>query len=108
MFIINADNSIKLTRGDTARFNVPLKLESGEEYAMQPGDTLTFSMKKSKSDTEYAVRKVVTGTNEFHLEPKDTKGLNFGKHKYDVELTTESGDNYTVISYCTFTIAEEV
>lgn len=108
MLIVNSDNSIELTRGDTARLVVPLVLEDGEEYTMQPDDMLTLSLKKNKSDAECALQKVVTGTNEFHLEPKDTKGLDFYKYKYDVQLGTAAGDIYTVIPYNTFTITAEV
>jgi hypothetical protein len=108
MLIVHSDNSIELTRGDTARLVIPLELEGGEDYTMQPDDVLTLSLKRSKRDAECALQKVVTGTNEFHIEPKDTKGLDFYKYKYDVQLTTASGDNYTVIPYNIFKITAEV
>lgn len=108
MLIVNSDNSIELTRGDTARLVIPLELVDGEEYSMQPDDVLTLSLKRRKSDAECALQKVVTGINEFHIEPKDTKRLDFFRYKYDVQLTTAAGDNYTVVPYNTFTITPEV
>ena len=50
----------------------------------------------------------MTGSNQFHIEPEDTKFLSFGKYLYDVELTTASGDVYTVIVPTTFEVLKEV
>lgn len=103
------DNSVELTRGDTARLKVTVTNDNdGEEYTVQSGDTLTLSIKKKTKDSEALVAKTIKGSSIFHIEPKDTSGLPFGSYVYDVELTTAEGDVYTVITPSNFKITEEV
>jgi len=102
-------SNIKMTRGDTVYLTIPLKLSTGAEaYEMQPGDTLTLSVKRCTRDDEYLLQKVVDGDNTIHIEPIDTSSLPFGKFKYDVELVTSDGDVFTVIPSSTFELLEEV
>ena len=109
MLRIGSDGSIRLTRGDTARLNVSITNEANSnDYVLQPDDTLTMTVKKTISDAEPAIQKILTGTNAFHIEPKDTAGLEFGKYIYDVQLSTGSGDVYTVIEPTSFEIMQEV
>ena len=109
MLHIEFDGSVKLTRGDTARFTIDLTNDAdGSAYVMQSGDTLTLTIKKNTTDAEPLVQKVLTVSATFHIEPKDTAHLKFGKYKYDVELNTESGDVYTVIEPKKFEILQEV
>lgn len=108
MLIVNSDNSIELTRGDTARLAVTLAQEDGKAYEVQPGDILTLSLKKSVNDTKIAMQKTITGGNVFYIQPEDTEGLEFAKYKYDVQLTTEAGEVYTVITPSVFAITAEV
>ena len=100
-------NTIRLTRGDTAYLEFPLKTEVGE-YVMVSNDTLTLSVKKNTKDTEYIFQKVITGTNTFHIEPNDTTDLSFGKYTYDVQINTADGDVFTVIPPSTFEVLNEV
>lgn len=102
------DNSIELTRGDTARLSVDVTDDDGELYEVQSHDTLTLSIKKKVKDSEALVSKTIIGSTTFHIEPKDTSGLPFGKYVYDVQITTAEGDVYTVITPSEFKIAEEV
>lgn len=47
MLYVLDDGTIRLTRGDTARFTVPITNETnGEEYTMQSGDILQLTVKK--------------------------------------------------------------
>lgn len=109
MLNIAEDGTIRLTRGDTARFTVAITNETNaNEYVMQPGDTLAFTIRKNVNDNEPLLQKVLTGTNTFHIEPKDTATFQFGDYKYDVQLTTAGGDVYTVIAPSIFEIMEEV
>jgi hypothetical protein len=101
-------NTISLTRGDTAYLTVPITSALGEEYTLSAKDTLTLSVKKNTSDTEYLFQKVLTGTNVFHIEPQDTASIPFGMYKYDIQLNTANGDVYTIIDVSTFVILEEV
>lgn len=108
MLEVLPDNTIKLTRGDTARFTVPIRYETGEPYTVQEGDKFVFAVKMTGYDVEPRIRKEFIGGNELKLDPKDTKMLPFGEHKYDVELTTADGEVYTVINNADFILLEEV
>ena len=109
MLRIGSDGAVELTRGDTARLTVTITNETdGKEYVMQSGDTLAFTVKQNAEAADLSIQKVVQGSNTFHIEPKDTAHLKFGKYKYDVQLTTASGDVYTVVEPTDFKIAQEV
>ena len=109
MLYLLENGTIQLTRGDTARFAVTIKNDcTGEDYEIQPDDVLRLTLRKSVTDGQPAVEKVVTGANSFRLRPEDTKSLAFGRYLYDVELTTATGDVYTVIVPTTFEVLKEV
>ena len=103
------DKTIKLTRGDTARLTVPIiNLANNGEYTMESGDILYFTVKKTAKDSDFLFQKSVTGSNSIHIKPEDTANLSFGKYKYDVQLTTATGDVYTVIEPSAFEVMEEI
>ena len=108
MLKVYADGSIELTRGDTAYLEISITDSEGNPYEMQPNDTLTLSVKKSENDAAPAFQKTIQGHTSFHIEPEDTAGLAFGKYKYDVQITTEIGDVFTVLGPETFEILSEV
>lgn len=109
MLYVNEDNSIQLTRGDTARISVSIINDMTDtEYEMTESSKLTLTIKKHETDSQPLVKKVLTGSTNFHILPSDTKKLSFGKYVYDVELVTESGDVYTIIGPSTFEILKEV
>lgn len=109
MLYIEKDGSIKLTRGDTARITVNIYNDiEKEDYEMIFSDTLRLTVKKSYKDREYALQKVSIGSNRFYIRPEDTNTLPFGKYVYDVELTTDNGDVYTVIEPSPFELLKEV
>ncbi len=108
MLNVLENGEIKLTRGDTARLTVNITNDSGEAYEIQNGDELTLSLKKTVKDDETVMSKTIKGSDTFHIEPKDTSDLKFGKYIYDVQLTTSDGDVYTVIPPSTFEILTEV
>ena len=108
MLSVSKSGEIKLTRGDTARLTVSVTDNDGQPYTVKNDDVLTLTVKQNYEDEVPLIEKVITGDTTFHIEPKDTKGLAFGKYKYDVQVTTSDGDNYTVIDDKTFEIAKEV
>ena len=109
MLYIKDDGTIRLTRGDTARLAIPItNLANNGEYTMQSGDVLFFTVKKSAKDTDFLFQKEAPGANAIHIKPEDTANLSFGKYKYDVQLTTASGDVYTVIEPSVFEVMEEI
>lgn len=101
-------NDIKLTRGDTAYLTVPIKMDNGEEYAMQNGDTLILSVKKNVKELEYGFQIFVQNDNTIHIKPEDTEKLDFGKYKYDIQLNKADGDRFTLIDVSMFEILPEV
>lgn len=108
MLIVSKYGEIQLTRGDTARLTVDITDSEGKAYEVKEDDVLTLTVKKDYSDPEPLIQKKVIGSNLFHIEPEDTKGLEFGKYKYDVQVTTADGDNYTVVADKVFNITREV
>lgn len=109
MLYVGSDGKVQLTRGDSARLSVTIRNDLGDgNYEVTPTDTLRLTIRKTVNDATPAVQKTVTGTSKFYIKPEDTKDLSFGKYLYDVELTTASGDVYTVIVPTTFEILKEV
>lgn len=105
--------TITLTRGDSARIQLTLNKRYAdgtvEPYTPAEGDTIRFAMKKEYSD-ELApiIVNVPTDTMLLHIRPANTKNLPYGEYKYDVELTTASGDKDTFIEKATIILTEEV
>lgn len=109
MLYILEDNTIRLTRGDTARFTIDINDTSSESYyQLIENDILELTIKASVKDNVPLISKKIVGSNEFHIEPSDTKNLSFRKYIYDVQLTTSDGDVYTIIEPSTFEIMKEV
>lgn len=64
MLYVLDDGTIRLMRGDTARFTIPITNETnGAEYPIQSGDILCLTIKKSGKDYEPLIQKSVKGTN---------------------------------------------
>ena len=108
MLIVNKNNSIELTRGDTARLTIGVTDDYDQPYEMREGDTLIFTVRTSSDAKEPAIEKEMKGTNLLHLKPEDTASLVYAKYVYDVELHTAEGDVYTVIEKTDFKLREEV
>lgn len=98
MLNLLSDMTIELTRGDTARFSITIDNDiTHTPYIIQENDRVTFSIKKKIKDQKPIFSKSFIGSNIIHIEPADTKDLEFGKYVYDVEIITEFGDVYTPI-----------
>lgn len=108
MLHVSENGEIELTRGDSAYLTVNVTKDDGEAYEFQNGDYLTLTLKKTVKDDTALLTKTIMGTDTFHIKPKDTAELNFGKYKYDVQLTTKDEDVFTVIPPSTFEILTEV
>ena len=101
--------TISLTRGDTLKLNIIL--ERGDEtYVPDPEDTIRFALKKRIGDNEplLILKGVPIDTLILKLDPEDTKELDYGTYKYDLELTTADGEVVTFIGPADFIITEEV
>lgn len=106
---------IMLTRGDSAYITVALKAQDGAAYTMQAGDKLTLTVRKQAVDTSSVLLQTESDSTQLHLLPAQTKQLTAGKYSYDIQLSTASGDVYTVVgaadtntSLSNFTILPEV
>lgn len=88
MLIIDAENNIKLTRGDTAILDIELTDETGEPYIMDPDDWLIFTVRRIAGVGQPVLSKKVNG-NEITISTDDTKGLSFGIYMYDIYLYNE-------------------
>lgn len=109
MLKLGANNTIQLTRGDTAYLSVNITNDiDASTYEMQDGDTVTLTVKKTTKDADFTFQKVVRGATSIKIEPADTENVPVGKYKYDVQLNTANGDVFTVIPVSTFELLEEV
>lgn len=111
MFAISETGDIHLTRSDTAKLIVNLELEDANgdrvPYGVASDTIVKFTVKKDYDD-DPVIEKIVKGSTEIHIEPVDTTYLDFGKYKYDVQVTTADGHNYTPIANKVFRITKEV
>lgn len=108
MFEING-TSITLTRGDSLYSTVKMKNPGGTDYQPQNGDSVRFALKRFYSDAEpVLIKQIPLDTLVLHLEPGDTKELEFGSYVYDIELTKANGDVDTFISTAEFILDREV
>ena len=110
MLIVDKDNTIHLTRGDTARFSIGriVNTVTNTNYTPTAEDTVTMTVKKTVLDAAPCVQLIVPGGEALHIKPEDTKALAFGKYVYDVQLTTVDGDVYTIIPPTPFELLKEV
>lgn len=112
MLRINNDE-IHLTRGDTAYIEIPLEIINPDNttvpYIMANEDVLIFSVKTDTDKaTEYCFQIINTGSNIFHIKPEHTCDCEYGKYKYDVQLTRVNGDVFTVVEPTCFKLTQEV
>lgn len=116
MFVVDGDRVI-LTRGDSFYATVEIKLKSGGDYTIQPGDKVTFYLKHSRMNaprTRYTdampliTKEIPTDTLVLYLAPEDTKKLSFGEYVYDVEMTFADGGVDTFINNAVLSLVPEV
>lgn len=113
MLKVSKTGTVKLTKGDTAAFEVVildlLSDEPAKEYELGEFDHLTMTIRRNVSDVGPAVIvKHVIGTPIIQFEPADTGNLDVGVYVYDVELRTEDGGTYTIIEPKKFRLMPEV
>lgn len=104
---ISRTNTIKLTRGDDITLAIVLIDQNGNEYDLQEGDELIFSVKKDFRSKETVLCKHIY-TKQLLISHEDTVGLDFGNYIYDVQLHFSSGQIFTVISPSKMIILPEV
>lgn len=102
MFNINPYmNKITLTKGDTAVFKLSI-----DEYSLKESDELKITVKRSVNRP--AVIEIKANTEgKFIFLPEDTKNVEAGIYHYDIQLTTEEGNVYTLVS-SRFVLLDEI
>ncbi len=101
------NNSINLTRGDTATFSLKIKNQDGTDYDISEEDQILFTVKRSTRDEEVVIQKVAIN-NRITIQPRETDNLEYGTYYYDVELRRPDGLVATVIPPHVFKLTEEV
>ena len=105
----HSSNVIRITRGDSLEVTVTLTDDDGFPYEPVEGDEIWFRVKKSAIAEDILIEKSVDPTNLIvQIEEADTKNLEFGNYKYEIEVVCASGDHYTVIKNAPFIITEEL
>lgn len=104
------EQKIILTRGDTFRAKITIRSSLNEpEYNVSEGDQIRFCLKKYVNDkTPILIKNIPTDSLILEIESNDTSNLNFGEYRYEVELTTASGDVCTIIENRVFHITPEL
>lgn len=101
------NNTIVLTRGDTAILKLNIVDEKGTPYKLTDGDVVIFTLKRSVRERDVIFQKSMVD-GKIIIHPQDTSHLEYGQYVYDVELTKEDGFVATVIPPHRFIVAEEV
>ena len=104
-------NVIGLVRGDSMWVNISLFDPNGNEYLPDPNDKVRFALKKSPLDPDEDILLKIDidpTTMELHINPEDTKHLEFGEYSYDLEITLTNGFRDTFIGPCKFKLLEEI
>lgn len=108
--------SIALTRGDTLRIQVVIKIDD-EEYTPEAGDSVRFAVKHpimNSKKTAYKdiqpllIKSIPIETMILELQPSDTKSLDFGTYVYDIQITFADGTVDTFITEAIFKLTPEV
>ena len=106
MLTVDKDNTIHLTRGDTARLQIDRAMNTvtKKDYVFAAADQVKFTIQKTAADPSPTLQIVVPGGEAIHIKPEDTVSLTAGKYVYDVKLITQEGDVYTVVELATFEV----
>ena len=106
MFTVDEKNNIKLTRGDSATFELTVKDGDDNTYDFS-GDVVKFGVKRSALDTgEALLQKTFDENGKIAFTPEDTAKMAYGDYIYNVTIYHENEaepeeeptvDVYTVI-----------
>lgn len=107
------ETTIYLTRGDSALIQLTLTNKDGSAYVPASGDSIRFAMKRAMTDKHAVLLTVQIPINTLVLaiEPEMTEELKYNKvipYKYDIELTSASGQVDTFIADADLYLLPEV
>lgn len=89
---------IYLTRGDDAVIDVQVTKLDGAAYEMQPGDTLTLTVRETPEESSMPVFTTESdaGVARIVIKSADTANAEPGRYSADIQLTTQDEKRYTV------------
>lgn len=89
---------IYLTRGDDAVIDAQLTMQDGGKYEMQPGDTVTLTVRSTPNEESEIIfsSKSAPGSNRIIINSADTQKAKAGQYSADIQLLTEDDKRYTV------------
>ena len=109
--MIITGTNMSMVRGDTEAFTVACT-EDGVTRAFVTGDTVYFTVKKTVSDTEKTLQKVITsfidGKALIDISSADTKTLDTKVYVYDIQIVFSNGTKKTVVGPSVFELTSEV
>lgn len=108
MFIIQPDNRIQLTKGDTATMLVEAYDLDDNKYEFKTTDTITLKVKETQNSESTTIEKKANADNIIVFLPSDTSSLTPGLYVYDVQVLTEEGNVYTIVPLNFFEILSEI
>lgn len=98
-------NTLSVIRGTTFSFLVKLYDTDGKKFVLEDGDILTFGVKEYLEHRNCIISKSLGASDYnadiggfiFDINPEDTIDLSFGDYFYDVIVTLNTGEIYSVI-----------
>lgn len=90
-----------MVRGDDESIIVPLYIGEGDdlaEYTMQPGDTLTLTVREMPSADSPVLLQITSapGSNRIPIAHADTAQLDPGKYSADIQLLAQDGKRKSI------------
>lgn len=99
-------NKIFLTKGDNAELTIDVIDSNGNARGIYDDDVVVMTVRKNVNSDVAITKTAVKNTISFI--PDDTKNLEAGQYRYDIQLTTFGGNIYTIIPDACFEIGVEV
>lgn len=106
MFSYNEeDGMIKLTRGDTAYLDIMVTDDDGKEFPLSNQTEICMTVREDALSP--ILFQLPAENSRIKINPEDTKDMEFGTYRYDVQVMLENGDVYTYGPY-KFKVLQEV
>lgn len=99
-------NKIFLTKGDNAELTIDVIDSNGNARGIYDDDVVVMTVRKHVNSDVAITKTAIKNTISFI--PDDTKSLEAGQYRYDIQLTTFGGNIYTIIPDACFEIGVEV
>ena len=108
MVLVDNENNVRITRGDSVVFDVDIVDTDGNPYTMRANESIIFTVRKMYGKGNILIQKEASGP-VIELLSEDTNLLPFGNYHYDIFLYNEETDMIdTFIAARDFIIESEV